>query len=198
MSIARRLAACAAACVITVSGVATASAGTIVDTDGTTVNRTGSVSFTAPKVVFIPDDSSYGPVIAITWTINNQSNAHVKGLGSAYWGKQVEGRDVQYVDDHGQEMLMNCSNAAVPFAPGESGINCTQYRQVTPAELEAGKTLPDTPRYHVLYGLNTLKGEREWVTAAPVPSIPLPEVKPTPQPTNWLAQIFKQLTSFSS
>lgn len=158
-----------------------AAAGEIVDVPGNTVERTGAIEFTDPTVEYLPNDSSYGKVIKIGWTINNNSNVHVSNLGTAYWGMQVDNKDVKYIDNEGFEMLMNCQDAATPFRPGERGIHCTQYRLVSNEELAAGHTTPDTPRYRVLYGLNSSAGEYAWVTAAPVASIPLPKEDGKPQ-----------------
>lgn len=147
--------------------LASADAAPIVDVDGATKERVGDVAFTNPTVEYYANDDTYGKTIRITWTIRNDSNVHVKSMGTAY---SAAGQ--RYNDTAGDEMLMHCDQA-VPFRPGAT-VTCHQYRLVTDAELAMGRTAPDVPKYHVLYGLNEQQGERAWVNAEPVPSVTLP------------------------
>ncbi|MCK7642000.1 hypothetical protein JIM95_003535 [Corynebacterium sp. CCM 8835] len=161
----RTAAVTAGACVIIGAGVA--NAGTIVDHDGETRERAGAVTFTQPDVEYVPEDSSYGKVLKVTWTVTNDSNVRVKSLGPGY---NAEGK--RYNDAVGQEMLVRCIDGAVPFAPGTIA-HCEQYINVTDADAAAGHTNEETPKFRVLYGMNNVKGEYEWTTAETIPAIDL-------------------------
>ncbi|MCK7636446.1 hypothetical protein [Corynebacterium pygosceleis] len=166
----RTAAATAGTCLIIGTGLA--HAGTIVDHDGETRDRTGAVTFTEPTVDYIPEDSIYGKALRVTWTVTNDSNVWVKSLGPGF---NADGE--RYNDTEGQEMLVRCIDAAVPFAPG-TVAHCEQYINVTDTDVAAGHTNRETPKFNVLYGLNNVKGEYEWATAEPVPAIDLATGKP--------------------
>lgn len=145
----------------------------LVDLDGTVKKLSGRVTFTNPRVTYIPNDPVNGPMLKIAYTVSNESNAWASDVGTANWADKDKG---WYANSENGPMTFACTNF-VPFAPkghAEHVVSeCIQTRLVTDEELAAGKSLPDSPYYTILYGQDYQTGLWADSPAEAYPSVPV-------------------------
>lgn len=120
------------------------------------IGQTRELRVTNPRSTVDLHDSSYGAVEKMQFDFENTGTMPTATLHT------VAPDGLSYIDDEGEEMLLNCQAGIFPLEPGEKAA-CTQYRRLSAAEIAAGETIPQSVKFRAF-------GENGPVTAAPATS----------------------------
>lgn len=120
------------------------------------IGQTRELRVTNPRSTVDLHDSSYGAVEKMQFDFENSGTMPTATLHT------VAPDGLSYIDDEGEEMLLNCQAGMFPLEPGEKAT-CTQYRRLSAAEIAAGETVSQSVKFRAF-------GENGPVTVAPATS----------------------------